>query len=712
MDCMLVAQSFSWTSAESWWAMGQVCIGLGLVIFVHELGHFLVAKACGVKCEKFYVGFDAFDIRIGDLVLIPRALLKYQWGETEYGIGIVPLGGYVKMLGQDDNPGNMEKEIERSKAEDGKEESEALGILDREKLDPRSYLAKSVPQRMAIISAGVIFNLIFAIIFAAIAFKSGVQYNPPVIGHVTPGGPGWEANLYGSEVKQIGDSVVADYYPFLDLSQEVALSGEGQAIDVSIVRPGSEEDIQKVSVTPRRGLRADIDLALIGIGPANIPKVTAEDEMFVEGHSAASADPPFEKNDLIVEVDGQPVNNVFDLKKNLARNFDQRLAFVVERGEDRQRVSINVDANPMIGSGIVTEWGPIRSVQKISPASGIGLQPGDRILKIDDQDPGNLFTLEQRLTEMAREAPKAKTDSNGRQTESSGPRIKLTILRDEQEYDFYIKPRVPEYFASLANNQPVAINSLGVAIEPTLTVLQSKIEGIEPGYKITHFEFDISDEKDKKQFKKRATNHSIDLTDSKANWAGIESLVQTLPAGFKFKVKLVKNLKTEPEVEVAGVTRVLEGRYLQTRGVFLTMMQETYQSPNWQDAFKFGVKQTGKDASRVFKFLGKLVRGQISPKNLGGPGMIAAAATSEASRGTSRLLLFLVLLSANLAIVNFLPIPVLDGGHMVFLAYEGLFRQPPNEKVQIILTYAGLFMVLGLMLYVIFLDIQRFSGLF
>ena len=71
--------------------MAQVLIGLGAVIFVHELGHFLVAKACGVKCEKFYVGFDAFDIKIGDITLIPRSLVKWQWGETEYGIGTSPV---------------------------------------------------------------------------------------------------------------------------------------------------------------------------------------------------------------------------------------------------------------------------------------------------------------------------------------------------------------------------------------------------------------------------------------------------------------------------------------------------------------------------------------------------------------------------------------------------------------------------------------------
>ena len=86
-------------------------IGLGFVIFVHELGHFLAAKACGVKCEKFYVGFDV-PLRLGPLQL-PRALFRKQVGETEYGIGIIPLGGYVKMLGQDDNPANASKEAER-----------------------------------------------------------------------------------------------------------------------------------------------------------------------------------------------------------------------------------------------------------------------------------------------------------------------------------------------------------------------------------------------------------------------------------------------------------------------------------------------------------------------------------------------------------------------------------------------------------------------
>ena len=91
--------------------IAEVLVGLGFVIFVHELGHFLVAKLCGVKCEKFYLGFD-----IGGL-----KLCKFRYGETEYGIGILPLGGYVKMLGQEDNPARIREEMERAKREGGSE---------------------------------------------------------------------------------------------------------------------------------------------------------------------------------------------------------------------------------------------------------------------------------------------------------------------------------------------------------------------------------------------------------------------------------------------------------------------------------------------------------------------------------------------------------------------------------------------------------------
>ena len=111
-----------------------VAAGLGFVIFVHELGHFLAAKACGVKCEKFYIGFD-IPMPLG----LPSSLCRFQWGETEYGIGILPLGGYVKMLGQDDNPAAQAKENERIKVrkpESGEVPDSSTSATGKERTTP------------------------------------------------------------------------------------------------------------------------------------------------------------------------------------------------------------------------------------------------------------------------------------------------------------------------------------------------------------------------------------------------------------------------------------------------------------------------------------------------------------------------------------------------------------------------------------------------
>ena len=238
-------------------------------------------------------------------------------------------------------------------------------------MDPRSFLAKSVPQRMAIISAGVIFNLIFAVIFAAIAFKSGVNYDPPIVGDVTPGGPAWEANLYGAHITRIGDSKVEGYYQFVDLAQEIALSDESEPIEVAYTLPGSPT-IRQATVKPRRGLNDQLDLALIGINRATIPSITSDEDLFIDGHAAEKADPTFRPGDKIVAVNGTKIETGFDLKRVLANSFDQPLEFTVEREVDgrTEQSTIKVDVNPRRESGLTMKWGPVASIQQDSPAQG------------------------------------------------------------------------------------------------------------------------------------------------------------------------------------------------------------------------------------------------------------------------------------------------------------------------------------------------------
>ena len=96
---------------------------------------------------------------------------------------------------------------------------------------------------------------------------------------------------------------------------------------------------------------------------------------------------------------------------------------------------------------------------------------------------------------------------------------------------------------------------------------------------------------------------------------------------------------------------------------------------------------------------------------LAGPGRIFQFAWLSASQGISKFLIFLTLISANLAVINFLPIPVLDGGHFVFLLYEGVRRKPADERIQLALSYLGLLLILTLMLWVIGLDILWWLGI-
>jgi regulator of sigma E protease len=702
---LLAAKSF-WLQPSNWWAIFQVLIGLGAVIFVHELGHFLLAKACGVKCDKFYVGFDV-PIRLFGQTIIPGKLVSWKWGETEYGIGSIPLGGYVKMLGQDDNPGSLEEQVQGSirEGESGDSAILASGLIDRSKLDPRSYLAKSVLQRMLIISAGVIFNLVFAVFLAAWAFKSGVDYEPAVIGNVIGGGPAWQHDLTGAEVEMIGGKPVEGYFTYMDMAQEVVFNGDDREhpLEIKFKRYG-EDTVTTESLVPQKGfIRQAQDLPLIGVSRRLTPVIG---EMGVlKGNAADQANPPLKAGDRIIEVNGIPIGDDIELRQALARNADQVATFVVERdskGDDSQTETITskIPRNPMRQFGFSVQWLPIKAIKIGSPAEQAGLEVGDEIIGVDGQPRGDLITLDQRMIVAI----------------NAGKSVNLRVLRvDGAEEDLVISPVMPKLTPDLGPNQPLAVDSLGVAIPMSLTIESVDKGGpaaaavLEVGDELISAEYLLNDEQAKDEayasLRKRPVVNFVDDTTS---WAEVSDLMQMMEAGSQVNFKIQRDsLEQTLSIKTFASDQFFQGK----RGISLTLMQRSYQSETWASALSYGVKQVREDAMRVVKTLAKLISGKISPTNLGGPGTIAMAATSEASRSTSRLLLFLTFLSANLAVVNFLPIPILDGGHMLFLAYEGIFRRPVSERVQVVLTYGGLFMILGLMLFVIFLDIGRIVSL-
>ena len=667
----------------------KAAIGLGFVIFVHELGHFLVAKACGVKCEKFYVGFDV-PLGIGPLKL-PAALFKKQWGETEYGIGIIPLGGYVKMLGQDDNPANAAKEAERIE-KDGE-----LG----DQLDPRSYPAKSVPQRMAIISAGVIMNLIFAVIFATVAYKMGVNYTPCIVGTTMPGDPAWKANLMpGDRLIQLGhDGQRSDHLRFrYDLRFKVIKTGEGNDCDLLVQRTDGTEEW--ITVRPTTPLKKETGLPTIGVTAATSNKI---DEPLIE------LDTPFEATDLTVgdritemEFGGKSfeVKDGADIERLLLQHPGAVAKLTVvtqpkEKDAPETTRTVELGVRPMRVVGIVPGVGDIVAIQTDSPAERAGLKAGDRVLKIDGQPLGNPATLDQRL--MAR----------------VGQSVTLTVRQQAgDDIEIEITPREPLIDgAARLRNGPTSLETLGLAFEVTRQIVDviegspAAAAGLQVGDQLTEVTF-VAPEESKKsvnllgQFR---LNKPLDLSKDEGTWAWVFQTMQSLPDDVKLDVKVRRGEATK----TASLSPVASSVFFNPeRGVSLKGATECRTASSFSEAIGLGVRETREGIMQVFLTLRKI---KDLWRNVGGPGMIAAAATSEASEGWPRLLVFLTLLSANLAVLNFLPIPVLDGGHMMFLAYEGLMGKPVNERIAFGLTMLGLSFILGLMVYVIGMDVYRFG---
>ncbi len=148
----LVFYYFDWAGR---FAILKTIIGLSFVVFFHELGHFLVAKWCDVEVTTFSIGFGP---------AVPGC--AWKWGETTYKLALIPLGGYVQMLGQ----------VDGDEASDGSEDN------------PRSYRNKTVGQRMAIISAGVIMNVILAVIAFIIVYQGpGRERRAAVVAAVDTG---------------------------------------------------------------------------------------------------------------------------------------------------------------------------------------------------------------------------------------------------------------------------------------------------------------------------------------------------------------------------------------------------------------------------------------------------------------------------------------------------------------------------------------------
>ncbi len=692
-DLRLIADSeagFFGTLVSQIWLWMRVALGIGLVIFVHELGHFLAAKTFGVKCEKFYVGFDV-PIRIGP-IKFPRTLGKFTYGETEYGIGILPLGGYVKMLGQDDDPRKAQEEAERIRLENGDDESEP-------QLDPRSYPAKPVWQRMIIISAGVVVNVITGILFAAIAFGYGVKYNPAIIGGVSPGGPAWQIGIQpGGEVIAVGDFEDNQMH-YREMRLEILTAGMKSASKPIPVKIRYDESVQQydMSTAPHP---LDKDARMIGI--TNSISVKLGKDIFASPGSVAEE--VLDSKDAgatLVAYDGKKIDpNVivpgtpfFDY---LYTHPSKTIALEFKRADNSlTTVKLPPQINKTLGVRFAA--GPIKALMDDGPAAKAGVQVGDFITSINGDDDIDAFGLPLKLVQA--DSPLKLTLRRGSGDDAKTIEVELTASDSMQTM-------TPTDGADGC----IGVNRFGLAFQST-TKISSLVDNnsspFQVGDEIKRVHLIGKDDLEKTLTDDLFQSLLSDMEDwtfeEPSDVVSFIDSIQILPVGTQFVV--VAERSENKKIIEAKLTVANDNRFRFERGLGFIATERTQTAHTMGQAVALGWREGQRRLFDVVRFLGMAVKGRVKTKHVGGPIRIVQIAGAEAERGIASQLMFLTMLSMNLAILNFLPIPALDGGHMVFLVAEAIRGKKVDEELEMRLTLAGVFALLALMAFVFLNDI-------
>jgi regulator of sigma E protease len=265
-------------------------IMLGILVFVHELGHFCVAKFCGVKVLKFSLGFG------------PR-LLSHQYGETEYMICAIPLGGYVQMLG-----------------EGGGEQGEDVELTPEE--EQRSFSKIPLSRRMAIVAAGPIMNLVLPFMILPLAYMVGINLpayleEPPCVGYVIPESDAEDAGFL------IGDCITAISGLGIESRTDTGpalVNSAGEPIVFTFERDGLTTEL---TVDPENGGLEG--LQSIGLLP--------EQKAVIGGLAPAmpALDAGLEEGDLILSVGEREIISWYQLKGAIQETDGEPTAVVVER---------------------------------------------------------------------------------------------------------------------------------------------------------------------------------------------------------------------------------------------------------------------------------------------------------------------------------------------------------------------------------------------
>jgi regulator of sigma E protease len=532
---------------------------IGPLIFIHELGHLLAAKLVGVKAVRFSLGFGP-------------ALARVKIGETEYRIAPIPLGGYVTLLGA-----SPDEELSPQEAD-------------------RALRNKPLWARYLVLGAGPLFNLLLPLFLYFAFFLGHTVVAPPIIGTMQDDSAAATSGL------QPGDRVVAiegdDIHAWHEMQDRVREAPERE-LRLQIERDGVRFDR---FVTPRKNVVKNLvgeqeARGLLGV----YPWVYAPQIGIIDTESPAHAE-GLQTGDIITSINGEPVETVEGLEKELERSRDGalRLTYLrprAARGEFGRYLwfeSYHARLLPRHERGQSTGLLPantfIRTIEPDSPAARAGLAAGDRVLAVGDHPVTRWETIEALL---------------GRQSE-----------------------------------QPQALTVQSPGQMPRVVTVTQEIRSYRGIYK----------------------------QEQKQLWFGAEPYrSRSTPA-------------PEP----------IRGRF-------------TY-------AARSAIDETASMLTMMWTSLRQMITGQRGVEELSSVVGIFNVAGTAAEQGPGPFLLLMAVLSINLGFVNLLPIPILDGGHLMFFTLEALRRRPLSQRAREIASAIGLAIILLLLLIALRNDVLRWMN--
>ena len=551
--------------------VASIVVLLGGLIFVHELGHFLVAKLLRVKVVRFSIGFG------------PR-LFGFTRGETEYRIAALPLGGYVKMAGDDPTEEVAPEDV------------------------GRGFLEQAPWKRLVIALAGPVANLVFpGVIFISLFLaQNGNPVPAPVVGTVTPGSPAEQAGLRpGDRILSVappgGTAVPVRYHGDV---RELVSPHPGEALTLRVERDGKElppltlvpapiEDTSPVETT-RRGV--------IGIGFMYTAAVVAP--------PAPGAAGPLEAFDVVTQAAGKPIRHMADLDRALADAACRPLDLQVLREKPL----------PMPGA-VLADFEPVKlaAVPTCDAAGKRTILPAD----------------EEVSTFVASVVPGSPAEKAGLRRGDALVSVNGKRVRTFREVNTVGR----EFLAG----KPVELALLDGRTVSILPATEGYVDELT------------------KEKKERVV---IGFGPDRRNPVDPKQLL--VP-----EVNLVRPLGEIMSLATNQLTAVVR---LMVLGI------------------------------------GRIFTGDISFKTVGGPIMLFQIASEAAEEGLGEFLFQMALISVNLGLMNLLPIPVLDGGHITQALVESITRRPLSLRAREVANVIGLVLLVTLMIFVFKNDIVRLIG--